>query len=328
MSDALAFKLFAGALLLAATAPVAPSLAQDFPSRPITWVVPYPAGGNPDVMARFVARGVSEKLGQPVLIDNKTGAAGIVGTEFALASKPDGYTILYASSSMMTVIPVINTKLTFSPQRDFAPVHGLGSYDMVLVTNASKPQKDVKSFVDYAKANPKKLNYGSAGVGTTAHMASAYFQTLNNIEMTHIPFRGAGQSVPALLSNDIDFLFDYPSTTKTLIEGGKLNALVVTGPTRMASLPNVPTLQESGYPNASFSTWDIILAPAATPKDVRDKLAAAFEDVLSRPETAKFFEERGAKPQAGFQGKKLDDFIAAESTKMKEIADKVGVKAE
>lgn len=304
-----------------------PSFAQQYPTRPLSWVVPYPPGGNPDIIVRFLAKGVGDILGQPIIIDNRTGAAGIVGTEFVAAAKPDGYTLLYSPSSIMTVIPVINTKLTFAPLRDFVPVHGLGSYDMVLVTNASRPYKDIKSLIAFAKENPGKLNYGSTGPGTTSHMATAYFEKIADVKMTHIPYRGAGQSIPALLANDIDLLFDYPSSSKALIEAGKLTALATTGASRVASLPGVGTLQDVGFPGVTFSPWDIVLVPAATPKDIRDKLSAALAEVLGKEETRKFFEERGAKPLQ-LKDVKLMEFIAAEASKMKDIIERAGVTAE
>jgi tripartite-type tricarboxylate transporter receptor subunit TctC len=304
-----------------------PSFAQQYPTRPLSWVVPYPPGGNPDIIVRFLAKGVGDILGQPIIIDNRTGAAGIVGTEFVAAAKPDGYTLLYSPSSIMTVIPVINTKLTFAPLRDFVPVHGLGSYDMVLVTNASRPYKDIKSLIAFAKENPGKLNYGSTGPGTTSHMATAYFEKIADVKMTHIPYRGAGQSIPALLANDIDLLFDYPSSSKALIEAGKLTALATTGASRVASLPGVGTLQDVGFPGVTFSPWDIVLVPAATPKDIRDKLSAALAEVLGKEETRKFFEERGAKPLQ-LKDVKLMEFIAAEASKMKDIIEQAGVTAE
>jgi tripartite-type tricarboxylate transporter receptor subunit TctC len=194
---------------------------------------------------------------------------------------------------MMTVIPVINKKLTFVPLRDFVPVHGLGSYDMVLVTSATRPYKDIKSLVEFAKKNPGKLNYGSTGVGTTSHLATAYFEKLADIQLTHIPYRGGSQSIPSLMANDIDLLFDYPAATKSLIEAGKLNALATTGGSRVASLPGVGTLQDAGFADVTFTPWDIVLVPAATPKDIRDRLGSALREVLGREETRKFFEERG-----------------------------------
>lgn len=314
-------------LLLAGMVLAQPSFAQTYPTRPISWVVPYPPGGNPDIIVRFLAKGVGDILGQPIIVDNRTGAAGIVGTEFVAASKPDGYTLLYSPSSIMTVIPVINKKLTFAPLRDFVPVRGLGSYDMVLVTNASRPYKDMKTLIAFAKDNPGKLNYGSTGPGTTSHMATAYFEKLADVKLTHIPYRGAGQSLPALLAGEIDLLFDYPSSSKALIEAGKVTALVTTGDSRVASLPGVGTLQDAGYANVTFSPWDIVLVPAATPKDIRDKLSAALGEVLAKEETRKFFEERGAKPLQ-LKDAKLTDFIAAEASKMKDIVERAGVTAE
>ena len=302
--------------------------AQQFPSRPIVWVVPYPPGGNPDVISRYVAKGVGEKLGQAILIDNRSGASGVVGTEFAAAAKPDGYTILYSPSSVMTVLPLINKKMSFDPLKDFAPIHGLGSYDMVLITNTDRPLKDLPTLIDFAKKNPKKLNYGSAGVGTTSHLASSYFEKLAGIEMTHIPFRGAGQSVPSLLSNDIDLLFDYPAATKELIAAGKLRPLLTTGTSRMSSLPEVGTLQEAGFAGAAFSPWDVVLVPANTPRDVKGILAEAFRDVLSRPETAKFFNERGAKPLSALSDEALSKFLSAEAAKMKALVEQVAITTE
>lgn len=315
-------------IVVASVLLVNPSVAQQYPTRPITWVVPYPPGGNPDIIVRYVAKGVGDVLGQPIVVDNRTGAAGIVGTEYVAAAKPDGYTLLYAASSMMTVIPVINKKLTFVPLRDFVPVHGLGSYDMVLVTSATRPYKDIKSLIEFAKKNPGKLNYGSTGVGTTSHLATAYFEKLADIQLTHIPYRGGGQSIPSLMANDIDLLFDYPAATKSLIEAGKLNALATTGGSRVASLPGVGTLQDVGFPGVTFTPWDIVLVPAATPKDVRDRLSSALREVLGRDETKRFFEERGAKPLSDLADAKLLEFIAAEASKMKEIVDRAGVTAE
>lgn len=322
MKRALQFVMLLAALVLAQ-----PSFAQSYPTRPISWVVPYPPGGNPDIIVRYLAKGVGDILGQPIIVDNRTGAAGIVGTEFVAAAKPDGYTLLYSPSSIMTVIPVINRKLTFAPLRDFVPVHGLGTYDMVLVTNASRPYKDMKSLIAFAKDNPGKLNYGSTGPGTTSHMATAYFERLADVKLAHIPYRGAGQSIPALLAGDIDLLFDYPSSSKALIEAGKLTPMATTGASRVASLPGVGTLQDAGFANVTFAPWDILLVPAATPKDIRDKLATALGEVLAKDETKKFFEERGAQPLQ-LKDAKLLEFIAAEATKMKDIIERAGVTAE
>lgn len=321
--------IFAGLLVALASMSLAqPGLAQQYPSRPITWVVPYPAGGNPDIVVRYLAKGVGDILGQPVIVDNRSGAGGIIGTEYVAAAKPDGYTLLYSPSSVMTVIPLINKKLTFVPLRDFAAVHGIGSYDMVLVTSATGPYKDIKSLIEAAKKNPGKLNFGSTGIGTTSHLATAYFEKLADVQLTHIPYRGGAQSIPSLVANDLDLLFDYPAATKSLIEAGKLNALATTGSSRVASLPGVGTLQDAGFAGVTFSPWDVMLVPAATPKDVQDKLSAALQTVLSKEETRKFFEDKGAKPLVDLANAELIAFINAEAAKMKEIVERAGITGE
>ena len=257
--------------------------AQDFPSRPITWVVGFPPGGISDQGARMVAKTLSEKLGQTVIVENKPGAGGIVGAEYVAGAKPDGYTVLYASNGVMAANVSLYKKLSYDPLKSFTLIHGFGSSALVLTVPASSPFKTLKDLVEHAKQNPGKLTYASVGNGTASHLVSELMSKHAGISLVHVPYRGSSPGIADLLAGRVDLMFDYSIVVKPQIEGGKLRALAQTGPTRMVSHPDVPTFVELGYPDVQFAAWATLIGPAGMPQPIVDKLASAFNATLKDP---------------------------------------------
>jgi tripartite-type tricarboxylate transporter receptor subunit TctC len=256
--------------------------AANFPDRPIRLVVPYPPGGSTDPVARLLANDVSQRLGQPFVVDNKAGAAGSIGTEFTVRAAPDGYTILLHTSVISTE-PSIKKQLPYDARRDLAPITLALTGPYLLVVHPSLPVKNVADLIAYAKANPRKLNFGSAGQGSSGHLIGEMFKAAAGIDMVHVPFKGGGPSIAALAANEVQLLFDTISGSKALADSGKLRALAVTSAARSPVMPSVPTVSESGLRNFSVVYWLGIFAPAKTPQPIVDKLYDAFKAALDSP---------------------------------------------
>ena len=319
-------KTLSGALLSSLLISVA--AAQDFPNRPITWVVPYTPGGVTDTGARVVAKAFSETLGQQVIIENRGGAGGIVGTEYVALSKPDGYTVLYGSSGPMATNPYLYKKVSYNPMKSFSLIHTMSESPLIMVVNPNMPYKTIKEFVDYAKKNPEKINMGSAGAGTATHLVGELLQKEADIKLTHIPYKGSSPEMVDLLAGTLNVSFDYSVVVKPLIEAGKLRALAVTGSERMKNFPDVPTLKESGYPGAVLSGWSTLVAAANTPQPIVDKLAKAFGEALKKPEVIAYFEGNGSSVMPPLTGDKLMKFMVDENAKFKSLVEKSGATAE
>jgi tripartite-type tricarboxylate transporter receptor subunit TctC len=296
------------AIAAAAIAPGALAQAGAFPDRPIKLVVPYPPGGSTDPVARLLAGEIGQRLGQPVVVDNKAGAAGSIGTEFVARAAPDGYTILLHTSVISTE-PSFKKSLAYDVKRDLVPITQAVTGPYLLVVHPSLPAKNVGELIAYAKANPGKLNFGSAGQGSSGHLIGEMFKAAAGIDMVHVPFKGGGPSITALMGNEVQLLFDTISGSKALAESGKLRALAVTSPARSPAMPSVPTISESGLRDFSIVYWLGIFAPAKTPAPVVDKLYASFKAALDKPDVAAKLMETGqvvqALPPAEF-GKVLD----------------------
>lgn len=290
------FLLAASALPIALMTMLAPAQAQEWPSKPVRWIVPFPPGGAMDAIARTLGEKVSRALHQPFVIENKPGAGGNIGAEFVARSPADGYTIMITSIGMATN-KFLYPRLGYDPVKDFAPVSLLAVVPNVLVTNATQP--DVKTVADViarAKAQPGRLTYGSAGNGTSIHLAGEEFAALARVDMVHVPYKGSGPAVADLLGGQINYMFDSITSSKPHIMAGKLRAIAVTTAKRSSALPNVPTVAEAGLPGYEVSPWFAVFVPAATPKPIVNRLNAALVEAMKQPDVKAKFDMIGAEP--------------------------------
>jgi tripartite-type tricarboxylate transporter receptor subunit TctC len=261
---------------------VAPSAqAQDYPSRPIRLVIPFPPGGGTDGMARMIGQKLHDVMGQPVIIDNRPGGDTIIAAELTARAAPDGYTLNLAHFSTMALNPVLYPKLPYDPLKDFAPISQVTYTSMGIVGNKNIPAKDLKELVAYAKEHPGKVTYGTAVL--VAKMLGVSMKSASGTDMQEIPYRGSGQILQALLAGQIDLAIVDLSQYVPFIQKGDLHALATTGPTRYVQLPDTPTMRESGYPAIELRTWFGLFAPARTPRPIIDKLNAALRRVLTDP---------------------------------------------
>lgn len=316
-----------GAALLAMAFSAAGAEAQQqapYPSRPITWVVPFGAGGVTDNSARFVAKVLSEKIGQAVIVENKPGAAGIVGVEYVAQAKPDGYTMVYGSSGPMATFVSLYKKLSFTPLKSFVPVNGMADSSLLLVVNASRPYKTVEEFIDYLKKNPGKVNYGSSGAGTAPHLIGEMFQMATGTSMVHVPYKASANLYSDLLAGTIDAIFDYTVVMRPHIEAGKVTPLGISREDRLKSFPNVPTFKERGI-DVVLTAWASIAMPAGTPPEIVNKMSAAFAETMRDPAVIKYNEENDFGNLGHLGPEKLKQFYISETAKFKTLVEKAGV---
>jgi tripartite-type tricarboxylate transporter receptor subunit TctC len=300
----------AAALVLAAIATAAS--AQSWPSaKPITLVVPFPAGGTTDVLARSLADKLGTALGQTIIVESKPGAGATLGADFVAKSKPDGYTLLMGAIHH-TIAPAVFKKVPYDLQKDFAPITTVALVPNVLVVNANNPAKNVAELVAQAKAKPNQLNYGSNGNGTAQHLIGTQFENLTGIEITHIPYKGSGPLTTDLIGGQVTMSFDTITPVLPHIKSGKLKALAVTTGKRSSALPDVPTLAEAGLKGFDIGTWFGVLAPVATPKDIVARLNLEAVKIIQSPDFRKRMEEIGAEPignTAEQMGKQIHDDV-------------------
>lgn len=267
--------------------------AEPFPSRPVRLIVPYAAGGGPDVLARQVGPRIGEALGQPIVLENKVGAAGVLAAQFVAQQAPDGYNLLMGSNTHL-IQKVLQPDLKFDPIGEFTPVSNMAASPTIMVVRADGPYRKVEDVIAAAKANPAKMNYCSGGIGTSAHLAGATLVSLAGLKVTHIPLKGSVEITASLLRGDTDFAFPVAGTGMPQIKGGKLRALAVTSSTRLKELPDVPTLKEVlNSELAVQESWFGFWAPAKTPPDVVAKLHSAINKVLAEPAVKAQFEGAG-----------------------------------
>ena len=272
------------------------ALAQEWPSKPIRWIVPFPPGGAMDVIARALADRSSKTLGQAIVVENKPGAGGNIGSELVARSDADGYTMLITSIGMATN-KYLYPKLPYDPVKDFAPVSLVAIVPNVLVTNSTQPNvKTVADVITNAKAQPGKLTYASAGNGTSIHLAGEVFTSMAKIDMQHIPYKGSGPAVTDLLGGQVNYMFDSITSAKPHIASGKLRAIGLTTSKRSKSLPGIPTISESGLPGYDVTPWFAVFVPTNTPKPIIKKLNAALISSMATPEIREKFEAIGAEP--------------------------------
>ncbi len=260
--------------------------AQSYPTKPIRMVVPFPPGGAVDAIGRIIGQQLGKSFGHNVVIDNRGGAAGAIGSEIAAKAPADGYTLLVGSTSTISINPALNPKLAYSPQRDFVPVSLVGYVPHVLLVNASVPATNVTSFVAYAKAQQKPVTYASVGAGSPHHLAGEIFKSMTGIDMVHVPYTGSGPALIGLMGGQVQFLsLDMPAALPQL-GTGRVKALGIAAAKRDPVAPDLPTVAESGLPGFEISGWYGIFAPIATPKDIVAKLSAEIARLLATPETS------------------------------------------
>jgi len=269
------------AACFAAAAPLV--AAQEYPTRPIRMIVPYPPAGGTDIVARVIAEPLGQALGQPIVIENRGGAAGNVGTDAAAKAAPDGYTVLFTLSSH-TINPKLYDKLPFDVEKDFAPIGLAANIPQILVANPSLPVNNVKELIAYAKANPGKLNFASVGTGSPGHIAGELFKLKAGVDMVHVPYKGGGPAVTDTLGGQVQLLFVSLPAAWQYVKSGRLKAIAVTSDKRSVAAPDVPTLVESGVPDCVVNSWYGALMPAKTPPAVIAKVSAALRKVLQTQE--------------------------------------------
>lgn len=297
----------------------APALAQTYPTRQITWVVPFTPGGVTDTTSRAISKKMGEVLGQTFVVENRPGVGGSLATEQVAKAAPDGYTVLYGTSGTMAANLALYKNLKYEPLKDFIPVHGMFMSPTVLVVEASRPYKTMAELIDFAKANPGVLNYGSAGPGTGTHLTSEMVQTKTHTKMAHVPYKGSMPALQDLLGGRLDLMYDYTVTLLPHIKSGRLRALAVMGPKRLPALPDVPTIAEAGFAGLESSSWSGIVVPAGTPESVVRKLSQAMNAALTDPTLVAPFEQIGSQPLVGYDEAKFKAFIAEEIRKWAEV---------
>jgi tripartite-type tricarboxylate transporter receptor subunit TctC len=301
--------------------------AEDYPAKPITLVVSFAAGGNNDLRARQLGVPVGATLGQTIVVDNKPGASGNIGHDFVSRAAPDGYTLGIGAMGPMAVNPALFPKMSFDPSKDLVPVVLIEKAPLVLVTRADKPYKSLTDVVAAAKAKPGALAIGNAGTGGAHHLSAVLLQQTATIDLVDVPYKGGGPASTALLSGEIEFMFEQTYAALPSIQAGKTRALAVTSEKRLPSLPDVPTMAELGYPQATVSNWLGVVAPKGTPPAVIQKVNAAFNKALAQPE----MREKIAGPGnvvGGGTPEEFAAFAAAEARRWQALVVAKGIKAE
>lgn len=318
------------AATLLASSLFAPGLvrAQSYPSKPITWVIPFPPGGVTDTSARLIGRRMSELLGQQIVIDNKPGAGGAIGTEYVARAAPDGYTVLYGTQGTLAANLALYPSLRYNPMKDFVPVHAMLLSPLVLVVDAAKPWKSVEALVREARAKPGTLNYGSAGNGTATHLTAELFASEAGVKLMHVPYKGSAPALQDLMGGRMDLMFDYVAVVQPHVQAGRLRALAVMSDKRVEALAEVPTIVEAGYPGAQASAWSSLMAPAGTPAAVVTRLADAMHTALADKALMQPMVATGSVPMLDLRGDDFRKFIAQEQRKWADVVKRSGAKIE
>lgn len=276
-----------------------PSFAQGFPAKPIRWILPYPPGGGSDTIARPVARKLSENVGQQVIVDNRGGAGGNIGMETAARAAPDGYTIVMGLTAQLAVNPALYQKIPYDPIRDFEPITLLANGAYVLAAHPSLPVKTMKDVIMIARKRPGEILYASSGNGSGAHLASELLNNMTGIKLKHVPYKGGGPALVDTISGQTQLLFATPIASSGHLKAGRLRAIAVSTTKRVNSMPDVPTIAESGVPGFDAGVWYGMLAPKGTPRDIITRLNEEFRKVLGDPEIRNFLTKSAVEPDGG-----------------------------
>lgn len=312
------------ALVLAAAAP---ALAQTYANKPVRLIVPFPAGGGSDVIGRIVAQKLGERLAQQVIVDNRAGAGGSIGTEAVVRAAPDGYTVVLASTSEIAINPTLYSKLSYDTVKDLAPVAMIASTPMVVVIHPSLPVKAMKDLIALAKAKPGEVNVASAGSGTITHLSGELFRSMANVVWTHVPYKGAPPALTDLASGQVQVMFSSLPAAMAFIKSGRIKPVAVSSRARAGALPEIPTVIESGAGNYDVEYWYGIFAPSATPRDVLGKLGDELAATLKLPDTITNLANQGAAPGRLTQPQ-FADFVKTEVTKWGSVVKSSGARAD
>jgi tripartite-type tricarboxylate transporter receptor subunit TctC len=301
------------------------SLAQDYPNRAVTLVVPYPAGGGLDALARMLGQKLAERLGKPVVIENRTGAGTVIGAASVAKAAPDGYTIMLGTSTPFAITATLNKSLPYDPAKDFAPIALVSNAPFLLLVHPAQPVHSVADLIALAKAKPGQLSYGSAGPGSPQNLSFELLKTLTGINIVHVPYRGDGPALTDLIAGHIPTMFGEPTPILPLLKDGKVRALGVSSASRLPIAPDVPTIAEAGVPGFDLTSWQMIVAPAGTPQEIVDKLHVEVKKVLELPEVKAEF-ARTARITVDYPS--VDDlqrFMRSEIVRLGKVVEHAGI---
>jgi tripartite-type tricarboxylate transporter receptor subunit TctC len=305
-----------------------PSAAQDFPTRPVRFIVPYAAGGSGDLLARLLGNKLAAIWGQQVVVDNRAGGGGLIGTEFAARSDPDGYTLYLATDGPLTVAASLYKRVPYDWKRDFAPVSMLAMGYQVLIVRASLPARNLQELIALAREKPGELNYASIGIGSAPHLGAELFKSVAKVDVTHVPYRGSSaQAISALLAGDVAMFLVGTSTAVSHIQSGALRGLAVTAGKRVDGLLEVPTFAEAGLPGVDVSLWFAVLAPNGTPAPIVKKLNADIAQVVADPDFRQALAVRGFDAVSS-SPEELAQFLAKDYVKFRDLIQKLGLQVE
>lgn len=321
--------LFAGALFLpcaASAQSASKSGLASYPNRPVQIIVPFTPGTGMDILARAVGQKLSERWGQPVIVDNRPGASGNIGTDLVVKAAPDGYTLLITANTLVMTVSLYRN-VPYDPVKDLAPVEKMALGTMAVTINAAVPAHTLKEFVAYAKANPGKLAYGSPGVGTPQHLATELLKSTAGIDMLHVPYKGSAGAITGLLSGDVAMMCNALHAVLPQVRAGKISAIAVGGAKRSRVAPEIPTFAESGYPDFDVDFWYGLLAPAATPREIVAKLNQDVTQILNNPEMRETLSSQGLEPVTSTP-EQFGELIRTDLARWAGVISKAGVTAE
>ena len=301
--------------------------AQQYPTKPIRIIVPFPAGGNADILARILGQKMTESLGQQIIVDNRAGAAGIIGAQAAAKSPPDGYTLFMGTTGTQTTNPAVYAKLPYDPLKDFAPVSNFAGSPYVLVVHPSLPARNLKELIALAKARPGALHYASFGAGSSAHLTGVLLQTMAKIDIVHVAYKGGPPALADLVGGHVAMMFNLLPGVLPHVKGGKLRAIAVAAGKRTGALPSMPTFAEAGMPDFESDSWYGILVPAATPKEIIAKLNSEILRVLALPDVKQRLAAEGAEPM-GDTPERFAEQIRKDLARWSKVAKEANVKVE
>lgn len=318
----------AASLALLVTALLAPPVAAQapYPSRPLRMISPFPPGGPTDIVGRLVSARLGEQLGQPIVVESRPGASGNVGLEAAARAAPDGYTIVL-SSPVIALSPLLYTRLNYDPYKDLAPIALVGAVRNVLVVHPSVPARNLKDLVALARRSPGRLNYGSGGIGTTTHLAPELLKSLEKLDIVHVPYKGSGVALSALVSGEIDMLVVAAPAAVQQINAGRVRALAVLMPQRFPELPDVPSTSEQGFPNFEISVWYGMLAPTGTPREIIGRLNTELARAVTAADMKPRFASAGVEPLTSTP-EEFGRFIRSEANRFARVIKDAGIKPE